>query len=99
MSRANRLWIYGLIGSLGVAVVIGGTSFVLMTIGMHRFLSAIAGKSLSEAQQVRVLEESVLVSVQVTAAGMLIGGVAAIFVPVFLIGALIQFRSGRRDVA
>jgi hypothetical protein len=33
--------------ALGVAVVIGKTSFVLMTIGAQRFLSATTGKPLS----------------------------------------------------
>jgi hypothetical protein len=99
MSPGNRLWISGLIISLSVAVVIGGSSFVVMTIGTHRFLSAIAGKSLSEAEQVRIFDASMLAPVQVTTVGMLIGAVAGLCVPVFLIAALLQFRRGRRDGA
>jgi hypothetical protein len=99
MSRGTRLWIAGLVVSLSVAVLIGGTSFVLMTVGTHRFLSAIDGKSLSDAEQARILDESLIAPIQVTAAGMLIGAVAALCVPVCLVGALLQFRSGHRDGA
>jgi hypothetical protein len=93
MSRRTSPWIVGLIISLAAAVLIGGTSFVLMTIGSHRFLSATDGKSLSDAELARILDESLLIPMQVTAAGMFFGGVAALSVPVLLVGVLLQARS------
>jgi hypothetical protein len=96
MSSRTSPWLIGLIISLAAAVLIGGGSFVLMTIGAHRYLSATAGKSLSSFEQVRILEESQVVPVEVTTTGMLLGAFAALCVPIFLIAVLLQAR-GRRD--
>jgi hypothetical protein len=99
MPRSTSPWIWGLILSLAVAVLVGGASFVLMTIGTHRFLSATAGKVLSDAERLRVLDESMLAPVQVITAGMLIGSAAALCVPIFLVLAIIQARGRRHDRA
>jgi len=99
MSRAARRWIFWLVVAVSVALVIGGPSFMLMAVGTHRFLSATAGKSLPDADLVRILDESMLVPVAVTSAGMLIGVTAALCVPVLLVGAIVQFRSDRHDKA
>ena len=83
--------------SLSAAVVMGGGAFVVGTIGTHRFLSAIEGRALSDAEQARIMDDAMLVPVQVTTIGMLIGAVAALCVPFFLVGWLLQLRGGRRD--
>lgn len=94
----RKFWFVGLIVSLSAAVGIGGTSFALMAVGTHRFLTATEGKSLSDSARVRVLDQSMLIPVPVAAAGVLAGAMFACCVPIFLMGTLMHSTSSCRSL-